>query len=427
MSKLFFSSMTYKAYIIFHDRVLSHPIYLFFTDFSFISHLWQKSLVYLFLSGKLSLVSEKIYKPSGAFLELCCLLPLLSLLIFPSRFQGVREQILLTCLSLILNIRFPTSKKNCTDNIFFFVIWLFFSSVLFLILKEQAFALISRLLISAAFYYIVVSSVENEFKFKLYKKLILILVVILCIYSLIIQNNIPYNPRITAEKIILTAPLALSVAYSFKPKLRNFFYFISILFCSYLIILQSDYPAAKLGFCISIIVFIGLLNIKYLFLLIILLPAIIVPPILQLIDVFSLFTQKTDFFSGLIFTAANFWINGLNIASEPFLNLYRSATLSPQYGIYFDPYIKAIISLGFAILFITLWYNLKLIRSAIVNIFTAPQKYKPVFSAGISSLIGISLYGILGLFSLSLQSLLCYCIVLGTLSVQTRIKESKNP
>lgn len=423
MSKLFFSSMTYKIYVFFREKILNHPIYLFFTDFSFISQLWQKSLIYSFLFSKLSFISDKIYKPSSAFSKVCCLLPIFSLLIVPHRFQGLNEQILITFLSLILNIRFSANKKNCTDNIFFFIIWLFFSSVLLLILKRQSFALISRLLIPAAFYYIIVSSVKNEPDFRIYKILILILVSIICVFSTIL----PDNERISAEKIILTTPLALSSTYCFKSKMRNFLYFISILLCSYLIILQSGSAAAKLCFGISIIIFIGLLNIKYLFLLIVLSPAIIIPPIRQLINAFSQFTQKTDFFSGLIFTSANFWMNGLNLASEPLLNLYRFATLNHQYELYFDPYIKVIISLGFAILFITLWYNLKLIRSTVVNIFTAPQEYKPVFSAGISSLIGISLYGVLGLFSLSLYSLLCYCIVLGTLSALNQIKESKNP
>lgn len=416
---LFFSSTTYKIYLFLHNKILTNPLYLFFTDFSFISELWHKSQTYSLLSGKLSFISEKIYKPSGIFLPLSCLLPILFCMFLPSQLHRETDLVLMSILSLLLNIRFSNSKKACTDSLFFTAVWFFF---LIFFLKNQSFYLLSRLFVFAAFYFSVISSVKESRQFEIYKRMILLLSIATCVQTIIFQNTLFYNQHLSAEKIILITTPALSATYYLKSDLRKFLYFISILLCSYYAIFQSS--SALLGFSISIIVFIGLLNIKYLLLLLVISPTVIIPPILQLVDTFAGFTKRENFWTSIVYTALNFWMNGMNISSQSFLSLYRSATSGQQHLLHFEPYVKAIISLGFFIIFITLWYNLKLIRSTVVKALTGPQKYKPIFAGGISSLIGISLYSLLNIFSLNPYTLICYAMVLGMLSAQNRAKEN---
>lgn len=433
ISELYYSSLTFHVYRIIREKVFEHPIYKFFTDFSFVSDLWHKSFAFSVISKKLEIViAKKAYLPneiSFSAVFLCLLFIMLSLpqSILPPNIYFA------TALTMLIFLMNTASRRQIRVDCFLFTFFsLLFTMTAYIFLPGSAFQPLLSLLTALAIYFVIVSSESNQKQLKLLLFGNFFMIIIRCAEGIIYKNitGVSHAQRASFfETLILLTPPALSFASLQKSTFKQHLYSAVILLLTIFSVLYSKSTAAYIGFFMALILFAAVSAPKHLILVLLSAPAVFVYIIERFINIWTVSPQSEDYVNNIVYMALNFWNNGLWIGSKPFLQSYINAA-SSDYNAFtlvsqlsdmqIDIYAGTFFRIGYVTLFIILWYNLKLIRSALCGIFTAPVKKRVIFAAGLSSLIGISVCNVLKPSALGIDTLIAYSLVVALLSLQSK-------
>lgn len=424
LQHLYFSSSTYYIYTLVQKYILKNPIYLFFTDFSFVSALWHKSFFYKFLYDKLERYAKKFLKKRTISASLCVYF-LLLILILPENLLNLWQSILIVLLILLLNIRSPRSTQYCCDLMIYLSFCSIFLLGLYLLLPLTSFFVIISLVVALSIYFLVSGLITNKSDFFAIFKALLILLLLLCstnITSIIWGYGFINTPSVVCDIIILTLPLSLLYLFNTGENVRQYLFVAFLLFITSFTIILAKNLSSLIGYCVSLVIFTAFTKPRYLFIIFLVFPGVI---LFSLNEFFSLWIpNKAAFFNieGILYTTLNFWSTGISFGTSEFLHIYNSTIYHQNV---FE-HSKTFLQVGYAILIVVLWYTLKIIRSAIFNIFTVKADTRQVFLAVLCSLVGFSASALIASSSFTLEGSICYWLILGILSAQTKLATKNN-
>lgn len=411
-------------------------IRLMFEEGAF-SALWYESAAYRVLTFHIKKLIPHIpkayisYDPRilGAFLAFIFLVP--------SRFwSGFWLSILL--IPTVLFISNSENRYSAESLLLVFCAEGILIALLLLMLPWAAVLSLVPLMIAIMLFFLLQYSVSNLGQLHSLLLCLLFLVVGLCCMGLIQSYHAASvwvcatfsNSESFAEILVLFFPFAMAAALSQKSKSRRMIYSILLLLLSFRTILATGSKAGLIGYSVELLLLLTICNPRYLFLVVFLTPAVTNSAVGRILDIWHSRPMYGNFFVTVATLAQDIWRNGFGMSSQPFLELYTNTILNnaapPQrlaapvaQGL---GYLRIVLELGFVAFFLFLWYVLRLARSTILSIFTAGRGFRPVFAAGLSALIGISLSALFSYTLLQPRNLLAYFIVIGILAAANRLK-----
>lgn len=425
------SSLTFQIYSFFSRNVLTLPLYRFLTDFSYFSQLWHNSQTFHFLSSKIlrffsppkpgSLVKGGVFRFCAAAVSVIYLLP--------QKFIGTETILIFSLCALLFRQQTAGSPAAFCDVFLFTVFAALFTAMLRPVLDSAAFAVIANLIGALSFYLSFSLKTTSASWLQLFSKWFYMLTAALCgCYMLCLLLGVKdiylFKSSFSETLILLTFP-ALSYAVSLHDRKKRLLAANTLLAASLFSIISSGTNIAAVGFCVSAVIFTALACPTALIFLLVLAPTLVLSSLMGFIEKWSVISPNAPIAENIVLSAASFWQSGIGAGSAPFISLYGSAAAgksgaalsASSYAPYARIYSEALIGTGFFCLAIMLRYSLRLIRSAIFLAFTAKREMRPYFWAGLCSLVGISVSGLITASSLSFKSLLAYHSVLAFLSV----------
>lgn len=425
LKKLYLSSATYFVYELIQNHVLPNPLYLFFTDFAYVSQLWHKSSIYQLLYNNLRRYAARIncnnYTGNGLF----CLYLLFPTLILHESLFSLQQSLVSILVMTLFCIRFSQSVRHCCDRLIFLGFCLLCISGMYLILPRISFTTSMQLVLSLTVYYVITVLTTEQESISYVFKVIFILNLIVCtmnLSSIILGSGFINNPSAVCEIVILTTPVTL--AYSLKQRSHSMQYLFGffLLVTTFLTVFFSQNTAALIGYCIAVVLFSIFTAPRYLALIFLVFPGIVLFALNKFINIWSPASTKLSNIEGILYTALNFWNDGIGFGTNKFLRLYDKAVYQSNLPEHSRTFLQA----GYAVLILILWYTLKIIRSAIFNTFKAPLNIRRVYLAILSSIVGFSASALNTSSLFSLESGICYWLLLSVLSAQTKLFPDKH-
>ena len=420
LKELYFSSVVYSIYTYIRKKVLTHPLYLFFTDFSFVSALWHKSFIYKALLRKVLTYATKLYTDRFTIPPSLCIYTLFPALLLPPDIWNLWQNLVLVLAIQILSIRYAPSLQLCCDFLIFLIFYGIFLMVSYIIVSPASFS-VAILISSALTIYYLMSILINDKK-SLNNTLFAIFLfnISLCLLnatSYILDNKFINNRLVVGDIIILTTPASVAFLFRQHSKLCRYICSILTLLLTFTVIIMSSNIETLIGYCVAVIFFTAFSKPEYLLVIFLVFPGIVLFSIYRFLNMWTLNNITGSGIEEILYTAINFWNNGLGFGTDEFLQLYNT-------GIYQRNTVelnKPFLLTGRILLFVILWYTLKIIRSAIFNILKVSPDIRHIFLAILSSIIGFSVSILIGPSSFEFENTLCYWMMLGILSAQIKL------
>ncbi len=414
---LFFSSAAYNIC----QKLFQSPIFLFLTDFSYVSELTHRSFIYRHLSKKLYSIVRRVSEHSRRIRAAFSPLQLaLAVLVIPQALMTRTAYITLACAVLLIALRSAQTVNSCLDCMLFLLLYAAFAACITVFLPAAVSLPPLRLLTAASIYFSVIrsgaapSAIGNG---------VFIAITARAVFSFVLPSVLGFTPTADfAEALILLTPLSLAAETRGVSRTAARMSTAAVLIFAARYVLSTRSYAAYVGFFTAIILYLAVSSPKYLILWLFLTPAAVISVIKSFIGIWTYHSSAASPAEAVIRTAVNFWNKGFSIDSSVFFNAYKntsyiiySQSLPHIFEIYADVFFK----IGHAVLFIFLWYNIKLIRSAFKELFFADTGARRIYAAALSSLMGIAVCNSLSPSRLGMETLAAYCLVTAALSVHS--------
>lgn len=420
LKELYFSSAAYSIYTYIRKNVFTHPLYLFFTDFSFVSALWHKSFIYKALLKKVLKYAIKLYANRFTISPSLCVYILFPALLLPPDIWDLWQNLFLVLTIQVLSIRYAPSLQLCCDFLIFSLFYSMFLIVSYIIVPPAAFS-VAILISSALTIYYLISNLINDKK-SLNNTLFAIFVfnISLCFLnatSYILGNGFINNRYAICDIIILTTPASIAFLFRQHSKLCRYICSISALLLTFTVVIMSSNIEALIGYCVALIFFTAFSKPGYLLIIFLGFPGVVLFSINRFLNMWTPDNITISGIKEILYTAINFWDKGLGFGTDELLQLYNTGIYQRSTMELKKPFLLT----GRIILFVILWYTLRIIRSAIFNIFKASPDVRHIFLAILSSIIGFSVSILIGPSLLEFENTLCYWMMLGILSAQIKL------
>ncbi len=420
LKKLYFSSITYFIYTFVREKILTHPLYLFFTDFSFISMLWHKSFIYKALLKKLQVYTSKLYSNRCKVNASICIYTLFPALLLPSSIWNLWQSLVSVLIIQILSIRYASSLRQSSDFFLFSLFYGMFLIISYILVSPAAFSVVIHISTALTIYYLVSNLINNKNNLTDVLAAIFSLNTIICMQNItnfILHNRFVNNSSILCDIITLTTPLSVAFLFRLHSRLRRYAYSTLTLLMTFSIIILSSNIEALIGYCVAVIFFTAFSNPGYLLILFLIFPGLVLFSLNRFLNIWTSSNVNGSEIEEFFYTALNFWNKGFGFGTDEFLQLYNTGIYQHSAMESSKPFLQT----GRILLFIILWYTLKVIRSAIFNIFKVSSDTRHIFLAVLSSLIGFSVSALVGSSSFGFENTLCYWMLLSTLSAQLKL------
>lgn len=420
LKKLYFSSITYFIYTYVRKKILTHPLYLFFTDFSFVSTLWHKSFVYKTLLKKFRTSATRLYSNQFAVPASLCVYILFPALLLPSSIWNLWQSLVSVLIILILSIRYAPSLRQGCDFLMFALFYGIFLMVSHIIMPPTAFSVVIHISYALTIYYLISNLINDKKSITGTLAAIFLLNIMICtlnITGFILDSGFINNHSALCDIIILTTPTSVAFLFRLHSKLRRYIYSIFTLLITFTIIITSSNIESLIGYCVAVIFFTAFSNPGYLLIIFLIFPGVVLFSLNRFLGMWTSNNINSSGVGEILYTALNFWNKGLGFGTGEFLQLYNT-------GIYQRNTLelgKPLLQTGRVLLFVILWYTLKIVRSAIFNILKVSPDTRHIFLAVLSSLIGFSVSVLIGSSSFGFENTLCYWMLLSILSAQIKL------
>ena len=258
-------------------------------------------------------------------------------------------------------------------------------------------------------FYIVSSVLKSNNDLRKIFSFIYISAVILCLYGFFI------NSVLIGELLIMIFPFAFLYSVEFNNGIRKYIY-LSFIFISCINIIPSfKIKGVIIGFIAEVIVLI-FTNIKYIPLLLMLVPLGLTSFINNIKDTWSAALNYGNLLNNIIAISQKVWNNGFGINRRKLMEIYyiNENTDKNSLSLIFSDF-------GSLILIIFLVYILRIARSSFTSLFSADKEYKKIFGAGLSFLVGVSVLSFFEELFLSSRIMLVYWVIIGILRAVRRM------
>lgn len=433
LKNLFFTSFLYKMVTQIQKISL---VRLMFEEGAF-SVLWYQSMVRRALTFHIKKVMPYIPKAHISYDPRILGIFLALIFLIPSRFWS---SFWLPILMLPIVIFISNSENRDSAEILLLVICTeaVFIMLLLLMLPWAAMLSLIPLLTAIALFFLLQYSVNSSEQLHSLLLCLMLLFVSICCIGLIQSYHSAFvwvratfsSSENFAEILVLFFPFAMATAFSQRSKPRRVIYSVFLLLLSFRTILATGSKAGLIGYSIELLLLLSICNPRYLFLVIFLTPVVTDSAVTRILEIWYSRPMYSNFFVTIATLAQDVWKNGFGMSSQPFLELYTNTILNNTEPVqhFASPvtqglgYLRIVLELGFIAFFIFLWYVLRLARSTVLSIFTTGSKLRPVFAAGLSALIGISVSSLFSYTLLQPRNLLAYFTVIGLLAAVNRLK-----
>lgn len=426
----FKNSIIMKLWLWIDSKIIkSKPVRLFF-DTEFFANTFYKSYFYRSSTLYIRRASYNLPKASisfncayiGAFIAVILLIP--HFLWADSFWMPVFAA--LTIFYISRNIRERTGTVFVLIN----TLLVLFALLLELAIPHKTLGPVFDMLLGIDLFFLISFSVKNREDLKILLLSLFVSALILC--SIGIFQNTAFRNDATAvfgngetfgEIIILIFPFAFLYATEFEIGKRRWIYMAVLFILSFNVVAATHSKSALIGFLIEVFIFI-LADIKFFPFLIFLMPLGLGTIIKNIQYTWHTATTQGDPLNNIITLFRQIWKSGFGVDSQLFIDLYTSSryrtpgenTLISIPFIETNPvYLNFIIDMGAVLLFFFMFYILRLAHSSFTSLFIADKKYRRYFTAGLATLVGISVSSFFEINFFYSRILLIYWAMLGIL------------
>ncbi len=420
IKELYFSSFTYFLYTLIRDRILNNKLYLFFTDFSFISALWHKSFIYTQSQKRFYSFAKKIYSRSFTLSASFCIYALFPSVLLPISLWHPLQSLILILIVQLSAIHYAVSPLQCCDFIIYFIACSILLIITYAAALPYAYTTIIHIFSALTVYYLISKLITSERNIPSALTAVFMLNISLCVINIsscLIGQGFVTNTNTFNDIIILTTPLTLAFFFNNRSKFRSYAYSTFMLVLTFIATAVTTNIEAVIAYGVCIILFTAFSKPKYLLVIFLIFPGVILFSLNRFWGLWSKNAMTDTGIEEIMYAAVNFWSNGLSFRTDEFLQIYSDRIFQNSSLEIAEPILLG----GRIILFIILWYTLKIIRSAIFDIPKATVTERRILSAVLSSVIGFSVSGIIGCSDFESGGILCYWIILGILSTRLRL------
>lgn len=223
------------------------------------------------------------------------------------------------------------------------------------------------------------------------------------------------------EILMLIFPFAFiyPIEYLENPRKTIYASFIFIMFFN--IIMATQSKAALIGFVVELVILI-LANIKFLPFLILLMPLGLNSLIENIRTTWYAATSYGNIINNLIELSRKIWTFGFGVDSNRLMSFYNAAEIRSaaqasamnfNYLKISPVYINFVVDIGAVLMVLFLAYILRLAHSAFTMLFTGDKRYKRFFTAGLATLVAISVSSFFETTIFASRTMLIYWAMLG--------------
>lgn len=427
---IFKKSGLFSLWLWFNEKIVKSKPVKFFFDTEFLSGIFYKSFFYRISTKRIRKASFHIPKASlkfdcfyiGGFIAAVLLLPqrLWSDFFWVPLFGAV------ALLYISRNIRERTGTVFVLVN----TILLFFLAIIELALPHSTIAPLVYMLLGIDLFFLISFSVKTLDDLGKILFCLFVSAIILCGIG-IFQNTASLSDAKGVfmsgvnfgEVLILIFPFAFLYPLEYQTGKRRWLYIGFLFLFFFNVVAATHSKSAFIGFLIELSIFV-IADIKYIPFLVFLMPFGLGSVIDNIRYTWHTTTTQGDPLSNIINLGRQIWHSGFGVNSQKFLDLYTSSqfrtpgentVLKIPYLEISPIYLNFIIDLGALLMFIFMFYVLRLAHSAFTSLFVADKKYRRSFTAGLATLVGISVSSFFEINFFSSRILLIYWAMLGIL------------
>lgn len=229
---------------------------------------------------------------------------------------------------------------------------------------------------------------------------------------------------IFSEILILLFPFAFVYPSTIESGIRRFLYSVLVMSVSFWVISATQSRSAFIAYFVELLIVIILINRRYIPIILFLAPTFTARVIENITKMWQTESASGNFFQNIVATLTNFWKNGFGVSTDNFVNMYSSTAghYNEQRAMISVPnfhinaiYFNILVDIGAIVMFIFMFYILRIAHSSLTCMFRATQKQKVIFAAGLAALIGISVSSMLESNLFEPRVLIMYWSMLGLL------------
>lgn len=433
----FKGSVVFKLWVAFDKKVLHNKYVEYVMNPKYISEAWYASFFYNTMTRNIRSLGFVMPKSGLKYRSFYVGIFLMIVLLLPVSYTG---DLYMFPLFMVLGITFASHFMLWrTGTIFVMVnyIMIIFLAILLFSVPLKAFSTLCYLLLAIDFFFLVSFSVRSLDELYQIFGFIYITLFALCAIAFLQEpgysgvRSVFRDSTTFAEIIVILFPFALIYPLCTKSAKRKILCLGLLIFLTFTVVTATHSKAALIGFSIELLVVILLTDIRYLPLLLFLMPALSRTAIENILMMFKRSAVYGNFFENIFYAFRDFWQNGFGLSGNTFLDIYKSTALDAATGhavlnipyvdispVYFNFLIDAgaIVMIGF------LYYILRLAHSSFTSLFTAEKNQRPVFAAGLAMLVGVSVSSLFESTLLNPRPMIAYWGMLGLLRAVRIIK-----
>ena len=437
--RAFFSSFIYSVYKFIDTHIIQTKPIQFFVNPKYITGAWYDSFFYKSMTYQIRRLAFKIPQPIIRFDSFFIGLFIILMLIVP---YGMWSDFYIIPPFLMLCVMYLSRYATWRAGTVFMLVnvtLLLFLAILALAVPFAAFKSLAFLLIAMDFFFLVSFAIRDEKDMDNILMCVYCSVFALCCIAAVqvYGGFVTYSAAATfkngvsfAEIIVILFPFALVYPMSFKSGFREFLYIGVLIMLSFTAVSASASKAAFIGFSVELLLVILLSDLRYLPILLFLLPAATNTAIENIVSMWTSSATYGNVFENAFYSIMNFWKTGFGVSGSAFLDIYNSTALGAGTGAVIDiPYISIspvyfniLLDLGAIVLLGFMWYILKIAHGTLISLFTDPGDMRFVFAAGLAMLVGISVSSLFESALFSPRILMVYWGMLGVLRSARIIK-----